>query len=238
MIEIIPAIDIIGGHCVRLSQGEYGRKKVYDVSPREMASRFADCGVRRIHLVDLDGAKASKPMNIKVLEEVSSLPVEIEWGGGISSGEALESVFEAGATHAIIGSVAAMRPQLFRSWLEKYGKRMILGADIRDGLVAVKGWSENSGIPIRELLNSFNGLAEVICTDISKDGMLEGPSFMLYKQLQEEFPQLSLTVSGGISGMDDLRKLDALGLRKVIIGKAIYENRITLEEIRQWSQNA
>lgn len=238
MIEIIPAIDIIGGHCVRLSQGEYGRKKVYDVSPREMASRFADCGVRRIHLVDLDGAKASKPMNIKVLEEVSSLPVEIEWGGGISSEEALESVFETGATHAIIGSVAAMRPQLFSTWLEKYGKRMILGADIRDGKVAVKGWSENSGIPIRELLNSFNGLAEVICTDISKDGMLEGPSFMLYKQLKEEFPQLSLTVSGGISGMDDLRKLDALGLRKVIIGKAIYENRITLEEIRQWSQNA
>lgn len=239
MTELIPAIDIIEGRCVRLTKGDYGEKKVYDYSPLEMALRYSDCGIRRIHLVDLDGAKASKPVNLKILEQLSSaLSIELEWGGGISCSDALASVFSAGATHAIIGSVAALNPGLFSEWLRLYGKKMILGADVRNGMVSVKAWTESAGLKIDELIGKFldKGLSEVICTDINRDGMLKGPSFELYTTLKSRFPLLSLTVSGGISSMDDIRKADSLGLDKVIVGKAIYENRITLEDLRLWSQ--
>ena len=241
MIEIIPAIDLIDGRCVRLTRGDYGQKKVYDGAPVDMARRYADAGVSRIHLVDLDGAKAGSPCNLRVLEAVASaVPCELEWGGGISSPEALESVFNAGATHAIIGSIAALQPERFEQWLGRFGSRLILGADVRDGLVAVKGWTSLSQLSVEDLVQRFLplGLKECIVTDISRDGMLGGPASALYQRLQEAFPALSFTVSGGISSMDDIRALDAMGLRKVIVGKAIYEERITLKDIALWSQNA
>lgn len=241
MIEIIPAIDLIDGRCVRLTRGDYGQKKVYDGAPVEMAQCYADAGVSRIHLVDLDGAKAGSPCNLRTLEAVASaVPCELEWGGGISSPEALESVFNAGATHAIIGSIAALQPERFEEWLGRFGSRLILGADVRDGLVAVKGWTSLSQLGVEDLVQRFLplGLKECIVTDISRDGMLGGPSSALYQRLQDAFPALSFTVSGGISSMDDIRSLDAMGLKKVIVGKAIYEERITLKDIALWSQNA
>ena len=241
MIQIIPAIDLMDGRCVRLTRGDYGQKKVYDGAPAELARQYADAGVKRIHLVDLDGAKAGEPRNLKVLETIASaVDCELEWGGGIANAEALESVFSAGATHAIAGSVAALKPELFQQWLGLYGAAMILGADVRDGRIAVKGWLEQVPVTIEDLVRRFLplGLKECLVTDISRDGMLEGPSSALYERLQEAFPELSFTVSGGISSMDDICALDAMGLRKVIVGKALYEERITLIDIALWSQNA
>ena len=241
MIEIIPAIDLIDGRCVRLTRGDYGQKKVYDGAPVEMAQRYADAGVSRIHLVDLDGAKAGEPRNLKVLEAIASaVSCQLEWGGGIAHSEALQAVFDAGATHAIAGSVAALKPELFEQWLQRYGARMILGADVRDGRIAVKGWLEQVPVTIEDLVRRFLplGLKESIVTDISRDGMLQGPSTALYQRLQSAFPELSFTVSGGISSMEDIRALDAIGLKKVIVGKALYEERITLKDIALWSQNA
>lgn len=242
MIQIIPAIDLIDGHCVRLSQGDYGQKKVYDGSPMDIAMSYADCGVKRIHLVDLDGAKASEPRNLATLEKVASkVDIEIEWGGGISGTQALKDVLDAGATQAIIGSVAALKPELFKEWLMTHGGgKVILGADVRGRAVAVKGWLEDTTVTIDDLVEDFRplGLKEVICTDISRDGMLQGPNFGLYEDLQGKFGDVSFTVSGGISTMDDIRILNDKALRKVIVGKAIYEKRITLKEIEQWSLNA
>ena len=241
MIKIIPAIDLIDSRCVRLTKGDYGQKKVYDGSPLDVARRFADTGVSRIHLVDLDGAKAGAPQNLKVLEGIASaVSCEIEWGGGIGTSEALQSVFDAGATHAIAGSVAALKPSLFEEWLSRYGGRVILGADVRDGRIAVKGWLEEAPFTIEDLVERFLplGLRECIVTDISRDGMLSGPSAELYARLQSAFPALSFTVSGGISSMEDIRALNDRGLGKVIVGKAFYEGRITLSDIALWSQNA
>jgi len=241
MIQIIPAIDLIEGRCVRLTKGDYGQKKIYDGVPADLARQYADAGVKRIHLVDLDGAKAGEPRNLKVLEAIASrVDCELEWGGGIAHTEALESVFSAGATHAIAGSVAALKPELFEQWLQRYGARMILGADVRGGRIAVRGWLEEAPLSIEDLVRRFLplGLKESIVTDISRDGMLEGPSKELYVRLQSAFPALSFTVSGGISSMEDIRSLDKAGLQKVIVGKAIYEERITLKDIALWSQNA
>jgi len=242
MIEIIPAIDIIDGKCVRLTKGDYSLKKVYDCPVDEMALRYADCGVRRIHMVDLDGAREGCPRNLKALEKTASkVGCEIEWGGGISSAEALDSIFSAGATQGIIGSVAALKPELFREWLATFGGgRIILGADIKDGLIAVKGWLEKSVLSIDDMLAGFMdcGLEQVIVTDISRDGTLQGPSFELYSRLQSSYPKLCFTVSGGISCAEDIEKLNVMGLKKVIAGKAIYENKISLEQIEKWSQNA
>ena len=242
MIEIIPAIDIIDGRCVRLTKGDFADKKVYDASPLEMAMQYADCGVRRIHMVDLDGARRSKPMNIKTLEEVASKSgVEIEWGGGIADDSALASVFNAGATQAIVGSVAALRPAELSRWLKIFGPdRILLGADVRDGVVAVKGWVQQTGLTLNEQISWFleDGLKYVVCTDISKDGLLQGPSFELYAELMEEFQSVIFTASGGISGMDDIKELDRIGVPKVVVGKAIYEKRIKLDDIKAWSLNA
>ena len=242
MIEIIPAIDLIGGKCVRLVKGDYAQKKEYGADPVDCARRFADCGVRRIHVVDLDGAKESTPRNLATLEKIASaVPVEIEWGGGISGTDALESVFNAGATQAIIGSVAALKPELFAGWLESCGgDALVLGADVRNRKIAVKGWLEDTEVTVDELVESFlgAGLKQVLCTDISRDGMLQGPSMALYTDLQAKFPQLIFTVSGGISCMDDIRALNEAGLRRVIVGKAWYEGRISAKEIEQWSLNA
>ena len=226
---------------MRLSQGDYAKTKVYDASPVDMAKRYADCGVRRIHVVDLDGAKASAPKNLKTLEKIAvGAGVEIEWGGGIKSEESLRAIFDYGANYAIIGSVAAQNQQLFAEWLARYGgERMVLGADVREGRVAVNGWQQELELSIEELIDGFKpfGLQQVICTDISRDGMLEGPSFGLYTDLQGRYEDIDFTVSGGISAMKDIEECERLGLRKVIVGKAIYENRITLKDIERWLLN-
>lgn len=242
MIEIIPAIDIIDGRCVRLTKGDFAAKKVYDASPLEMARQYADCGVQRIHVVDLDGARRSKPMNLATLEDIAGHSgVEIEWGGGISDDSSLASVFNAGATQAIVGSIAALKPAEFSRWLRIFGPdRILLGADVKDGVVAVKGWVQQTGLTLDEQIGWFleDGLKYVVCTDISRDGLLQGPSFELYAQLMEEFQSVVFTASGGISGMDDIKELDKIGVPRVIVGKAIYEKRITLDDIRKWSLNA
>lgn len=235
MIEIIPAIDIIGGKCVRLSQGDYGQKTEYDMSPVEMARKYSEAGVRRLHLVDLDGAKASHPCNLETLREIADLHLlDIEWGGGIKSREHLEAVFEAGADYAIIGSLAVKQPRLMEEWLKEFGgEKIILGADLRDGKVSVSGWLEDSQLGIDDILNRFipYGLKEAIVTDISRDGMLKGPSTPLYVDLQARYPDITFTVSGGISSIEDIDELNRLGLPRVIVGKAIYENRIPLNSL-------
>ena len=241
MIQIIPAIDIIDGRCVRLTKGDYSLKTVYDGAPEDVALSYADCGVRRIHIVDLDGAKLSRPQNLRSLEKIASrVNCEIEWGGGIKDDRALRDVFNAGGTKAIVGSVAALKPELFELWLKRYGKAMILGADIREGKVSVSGWQEDTPLRVEDMVERFApfGLEEVIVTDISRDGMLQGPSDSLYTALQERYPANSFTVSGGISSMADIERLNALGLRKVIVGKALYEKKISLKDIEKWSQSA
>lgn len=239
--QIIPAIDIIDGRCVRLSQGDYDRRRVYDASPEDMAKRYADCGVRRIHMVDLDGAKSSSPKNLKTLERMAvGASVEIEWGGGVKSEDALRALFDYGADCAIVGSVAAREPELFIEWLLRFGgERMILGVDVRDGRVSVNGWREDLNLGVDDMVGEFlpHGVKQVVCTDISKDGMLQGPSFDLYTDLQRRYDGVDFTVSGGIGSMSDIVRLDELGLRKAIVGKAVYENRITLKDIERWSLN-
>ncbi len=232
MIEIIPAIDLIDGRCVRLSQGDYDRCRVYDADPVDMVRRFADCGLHRIHVVDLDGAKAACPCNLPRLEQMAAVPgVSIEWGGGIKSRDSLQQVFESGAAYAVVGSVAAKDPGLFAGWLQEFGpERMVLGADVREGKVSVSGWLEDMPLGIDELIRHFlpYGLTQAICTDIARDGMLQGPSDELYTRLQTAFPTVDICVSGGISSQADIERLDTLGLRRVIVGKAIYEGRIPL----------
>ena len=200
--QIIPAIDIIDGRCVRLSQGDYDRRRVYDASPEDMAKRYADCGVRRIHVVDLDGAKSSSPKNLKTLERMAvGASVEIEWGGGVKSEDALRALFDYGADCAIVGSVAAREPELFIEWLLRFGgERMILGVDVRDGRVSVNGWREDLNLGVDDMVGEFlpHGVKQVVCTDISKDGMLQGPSFDLYTDLQRRYDGVDFTVSGGI----------------------------------------
>lgn len=240
MIDIIPAIDIIGGKCTRLSQGDYATRKDYGGDPVEWARAFADCGVKRLHLVDLEGAKAARPANLRTLERIAALGVlDIEWGGGIKDDEALRSVWDAGAGRAIIGSIAVKEPERMTGWLHKYPGKIILGADARDGKVAVSGWLEDSGTSVESLIGRFlpEGLKESIVTDISRDGMLQGPAFPLYSSLHDIFPELGIIVSGGVSSIDDIYRAQAMGLSGIIIGKAIYENRISLEDISLCLQN-
>lgn len=241
MIEIIPAIDIIGGECVRLTQGDYGRKTTYFKDPAEVAARYESIGLRRIHLVDLDGAKASAPANLKVLERVAARTgLDIQWGGGIKSADSLRAVLESGANRAICGSVAVTDPEAFAEWLAGFGPdHVILGADVREGKVATHGWLHESELGVEELIDRFAscGLNQVICTDISKDGMLQGPSFGMYGRLQTQYSVINITVSGGIGSLDDILKLNDMGLRSVIVGKAIYEGRITLKELETCLRN-
>lgn len=239
MIEAIPAIDIMDGRCVRLSKGDYAARTTYGRSPAEWARTYAGCGARRLHLVDLDGARASEPRNLKVLEEIASLDIlEVEWGGGIKTDGALQSVLDAGAGLAVVGSVAARKPELMLEWLGRLGPRIILGADVRDGKVAVNGWTEDAGIAPEELIRMFlpAGLEQVIVTDISRDGMLQGPSFELYGSLRKSFPELKIIASGGVSCAADIRKAGELGLAGIITGKAIYEGKISLEELSECLQ--
>lgn len=232
---ILPAIDIIGGRCVRLSQGDYNQQTQYEATPVDMVKQYVAHGIKRIHVVDLDGAKASCPQNLDTLSELAAVPgAEIEWGGGIKSVEALGAVLDAGAKYAVVGSVAAKQPELFEQWLRMFGpERIILGADVREGRVAVNGWQEEMDVTIDDLVDRFlkYGLSQVICTDISRDGMLQGPATELYVRLQKKYPKVDFTVSGGISSMADIHALKAAHLRRVIVGKAIYEGRITLDKL-------
>jgi phosphoribosylformimino-5-aminoimidazole carboxamide ribotide isomerase len=238
MIEIIPAIDIIGGECVRLTRGDYAQKSVYYRNPADVAARYAEAGIRRLHLVDLDGAKASEPRNLAVLEEAARRTgLDIQYGGGIKSAAALCSVLDAGASRAICGSVAATEPETFEAWLAEFGPaRIILGADTRGGLVATHGWLSTSQVSVTELIARFaaQGLTQAIVTDISRDGTLEGPAFGLYASLLKAFPAVEVTASGGISCTADIERLETAGTRSVIVGKALYENKITIEELKRW----
>ncbi len=242
MIEMIPATDLIGGRCVRLTQGDYTSRKTYYRNPLEAALRFEEAGARRLHMVDLDGAKAAEPQNLAVLERIAAkTSLEVQYGGGIKSRAALRSVFDAGARRAVCGSVAVREPELFARWIAEFGpERLILGADVRDGVVAIQGWTERSERTAPELIETFlpAGLRQVVCTDISRDGMLCGPAVALYADLQRRFPQVEITVSGGVSSPDDIARLEREGLRSVIVGKALYEGRITLEKPGPCSPNA
>ncbi len=239
MIEILPAIDIIGGKCVRLTKGDYNSVKRYDADPVDMVKRYVDSGFRRIHVVDLDGARQSSPCNLLVLERMASVSgVRIEWGGGLKSQQAVDDSFNAGASYLVVGSLAVKSPELFAGWLQRYGADiMVLGADAdTDGKVAVNGWEEKSGFTIENLIDRFvpEGLAQVIATDISCDGMLRGPSFGLYSRLMAEYPEVIFTASGGISSIADIERLESEGMPRVIVGKAIYENRISLRELEKF----
>lgn len=235
MIELIPAIDIIDGKCVRLSQGDYGSKKVYNENPVEVAKDFEAHGIRRLHIVDLDGAASHHIINYKILDQIAGhTSLIIDFGGGIKSDEDLVIAFENGAQMATIGSVAVKDPELFNSWLTRYGsEKIILGADVKDNRIAVNGWKEESPMELMPFLENYTekGVTKVLCTDISCDGMLEGPSIPLYKDIITEFPDLHLIASGGVSSLDDIRKLDEAGIPAVVFGKALYEGRISLKDL-------
>lgn len=238
-MQIIPAIDIIDGKCVRLTEGDYTQKTIYNENPLEVAKAFEAAGIQRLHLVDLDGAKAGAVKNWKVLESIAlNTKLVIDFGGGIKSDEDVSLVFEMGATLATIGSMAVANPTLFLSWVNKYGaEKFFLGADVKDNLIAVNGWMQTSTTTIESFLTDYlaHGITHIFCTDVSKDGKLEGPSTKLYQSLISSFPNLKLVASGGVSSLQDLETLDAIGCAGAIVGKAIYENRISLESLQQFN---
>ena len=237
-MRIIPAIDIIEGKCVRLSKGDYNTKIIYNENPLEVAKEFQDHGIEYLHLVDLDGAKASHIVNHKVLEQIASQTnLKIDFGGGLKSDEDLKIAFESGADQITGGSIAVKNPAVFKSWLVKYGSdKIILGADANNEKVAIGGWLEESDKELIPFVQEYQkeGVKYVICTDISKDGMLEGPSFDLYIKMLSQIPNIKLIASGGISTFDEIPKLAALGCEGTIIGKAIYENRISLKQLEKY----
>ncbi len=236
-IELIPAIDIIEGKCVRLTQGDYNSKKIYNENPVEVAREFADYGIRRLHIVDLDGAKSQHVVNHKVVEQIrQATDLVIDFGGGIKSDEDLRKAFDAGASMVTIGSLAVKEPATFLRWLSLFGsEHIILGADVKQGNISINGWQEEDGEQLVPFVRRYvdNGVKQVLCTDISKDGMLQGPSVDLYSQLLSTFPDLYLIASGGVSCIDDIKALDAAGVPAVVFGKAIYEGRINLSELVQ-----
>jgi phosphoribosylformimino-5-aminoimidazole carboxamide ribotide isomerase len=235
MIQIIPAIDIIDGKCVRLTQGDYALKTVYSENPLEIARQFEDLGITRLHLVDLDGAKQGKIINQKVLETIASqTKLIIDFGGGIKTNNDMESVFNSGASLATLGSIAVKEPQLFYSWIKKYGaEKILLGADVKDEKIAIDGWLQKTDISIFEFIrqNTENGIIQLFCTDITKDGLLQGPSLFLYKKILSQFPDLDLIASGGVSKIEDVYELEKIGCKGVIVGKAIYEGKINLKQL-------
>lgn len=237
MIDIIPAIDLIGGKCVRLTRGDYSRKTEYG-DPVDMALRFVDHGLKRLHLVDLDGAKEGKVVNYRVLERIASrTPLEIDAGGGIKTDQDLKIVFESGASMATGGSIAVKRPEVFEGWLRAYGpERIILGSDFRDGKIAVSGWEEETAEELIPFLEKWTkkGIVKTICTDISLDGVLQGTSEKVYSKLLERFPELYLVASGGVSGLEDIEALSEKNIPAVIIGKAIYEGKISLTDLEKF----
>ncbi len=240
-MRIIPAIDIIDGKCVRLTQGDYNTKKVYNENPLEIAKAFEGAGIQYLHVVDLYGAKASSIVNYKTLEQLATKTnLKIDFGGGLKSDEDLKIAFESGANQITGGSIAVKKSDIFENWIQSYGSdKIILGADCKNEKIAVSGWLEESDLNVIPFISKyqFKGIDYVICTDISKDGMLEGPSFDLYKRILSEVPSIKLIASGGISKFDELPKLAEMGCEGVIIGKAIYENRISLKELENFILN-
>jgi phosphoribosylformimino-5-aminoimidazole carboxamide ribotide isomerase len=238
-MELIPAIDIIDGKCVRLKQGDYGQKTVYNENPLEVARQFEDAGIHRLHLVDLDGAKAKKIINYKVLETIASRThLIIDFGGGIQSDADIRIAFNSGALMVTGGSIAIRNEELFDSWLTTYGpEKIILGADAKDEKIAVSGWQETTGIELIPFLqkNVAKGIVSAICTDISKDGMMLGPSIELYKKILAEIPTLKLIASGGVTTIDDLYALAEANLAGAIFGKAIYEGSIKLKDLQNFN---
>ena len=241
MIELIPAIDIIGGQCVRLTKGDYDQKTVYRDSPAEVAREFENIGFKRLHVVDLDGAKSKHIVNEQVLQTITAeTHLTVDFGGGIKTDEDIEKAFTAGASMVTIGSIAVTNPDLFRGWLEKYGSdRIILGADVRHGKISINGWKEDSSEDLLPFLRKYvdAGVKNVLCTEISKDGTLAGPAIELYRQVMAAYPELHLIASGGVSSIEDIQALDTAGIPAVVFGKAIYEGRIDLNELREKFSN-
>lgn len=241
MIKIIPAIDLIDGKCVRLTQGDYNQKKEYNSNPLEVAKAFEGAGITRLHLVDLDGAKTKKIVNHHVLESIAThTNLEIDFGGGIQSNEDIELAFNSGAKQVTGGSIAIRNEALFLEWIEKYGpEKIILGADAKDKKIAIGGWQESTNISVFDLIQKFlnKGLTDVISTDVAKDGLLQGPSFELYEEMQQCFDKIKLIASGGVVNMDDIIKLNEMNVYGVIVGKAFYEGNISLKDFEKFYAN-
>jgi phosphoribosylformimino-5-aminoimidazole carboxamide ribotide isomerase len=237
MIELVPAIDLLDGKCVRLQQGDYQSKKIYSENPVEVAKMFEDYGMQRLHVVDLNGAVSHHVENYRILNMIASrTSLAIDFGGGVKSDEDLIIAFENGAQQVTIGSVAVTNPELFEKWFAHYGReKIILGADVKQRKIAVKGWTEESKCKLFPFLDSYihKGVEMVICTDIERDGMLQGPNIELYKEILTKYPTLHLMASGGVSSINDIKKLNEAGVPSVIIGKALYENKISLEELEK-----
>ena len=235
MIELIPAIDIIDGKCVRLTKGDYDTKKIYNEDPVSVAKEFEAHGIRRLHVVDLDGARSKHIVNDKVLQRIArETNLVIDFGGGIKTDEDVARAFEAGAHMITIGSIAVTDPERSMEWLHRYGaEHIVLGADVRNGRVSINGWKEDSQEELIPFLDRYlsEGMRNVLCTDISKDGMLQGPAIALYREVMEHYPDCHLIASGGVSSMDDIRALETAGIPAVVFGKAIYEGKIKLEEL-------
>ena len=236
-MEIIPAIDIIEGKCVRLTHGDYAQKKIYNEHPLEVARQFEDAGLQRLHLVDLDGAKAGAVKNWKVLETIAGkTSMIVDFGGGIKSEKDVDIVFNSGAALATIGSMAVKEKDTFVQWLQKWGaEKFLLGADVKGEKLTISGWLEQTEIWIYDFIEDYlqKGVKQVFCTDVSKDGALEGPSTELYKSIVEKFPDLHFIASGGVSSLDDVYQLQDIGCKGVIIGKAIYEGRVGLNDLKK-----
>lgn len=238
-MTIIPAIDLINGKCVRLTKGDYTQQKIYNEHPLEVAKEFEDAGITRLHMVDLDGAKAGTIINLKVLETVASkTKLVIDFGGGIKKINDIESVFNAGAAIATVGSIAVKHPELLEEWLMEFGAdKFLVGADVLDEKIKISGWLEDGGINIFSFIGKMIGLGvtNIFCTDISKDGAMQGPSIELYKKIMEEHPEIKLIASGGVTNFDDVIKLKEIGCNGAIIGKAIYEGNITLKQLSNFN---
>ena len=237
-MNLIPAIDIIDGKCVRLSKGDYSTKIIYNENPLEVAKTFEASGITHLHLVDLDGAKSSQIVNHKILNQIATKTnLKIDFGGGLKSDSDIEIAFENGASQVTGGSIAIKNPDLFKKWIQVYGsEKIILGADAQNEKVAIAGWLEQSQEDLIPFIKNYfaDGIKYVVCTDIAKDGMLQGPSFELYQRILQEIPEIKLIASGGIATFDDLPKLAEMGCHGTIIGKAIYENRISLKQIESF----
>lgn len=235
-MQIIPAIDIIDGKCVRLTEGDYHQKTEYSAPPLEMAKIYEENGITRLHLVDLDGAKSGKVTNWKVAEEIAvHTNLVVDFGGGVKTLEEVERIIAMGISYVTVGSIAAKQPEVFKEWIARFGpSRFMLGADVKDEMIMVSGWFEQSNIQLMPYIASYveMGIRNIFCTDISKDGRLEGPSTALYTKIKQQFPELFLIASGGVAVMDDVYDLAAAGCDGAIIGKAIYENRISLEVLK------
>jgi len=237
-MRIIPAIDLIGGKCVRLTQGDYSQKKIYNEHPAEVAVQFEDAGLKRLHLVDLDGARLRTVRNWKILEEIAGRTnLTIDFGGGIQNDKDLQIVYNSGAMLATIGSLAVKEEELFTYWLSIYGPNsFLLGADVKEEKIAIHGWQETTDISIYDFLTKYTEkkMKDIFCTDVSKDGLLEGPSIELYKKIISKFPDMNLIASGGVRSLEDIKELKSIGCKGVIVGKAIYEGRITLKQLTKF----